>query len=115
MKLFLQRLKCHAGFTMVEITMACFIIAFVAVGVWGVYWSVVNTYYAEQKGALIEAEGERILDLITNGGYCQGKRIYGLSSHVPRDGFPKVGSFHSDEFAAVDYSFITTRNLFSRF
>ena len=103
-KLFLQRLKGRAGFTMVEITMACFIIAFVAVGVWGVYWSVVNTYYAEQKGALIEAEGERILDLITNGGYCRGKRVYGLSSHVPRDGFPRVGCFHSDEFAAVDYA-----------
>ena len=73
----LQRLKGHTGFTMVEVTMACFIIAFVAVGVWGVYWSVINTYYTEQKSALIEAEGERILDLITNGGYCQGKRVYG--------------------------------------
>ena len=100
----LKRLKRQAGFTMVEIIMACFILAFVAVGVWGVYWSVMSTYYQEQRGALIEAEGERVLDLIANGGYVNGKRVYGLTSHVPRAGYPVYGAGYSTNFWSVDYA-----------
>lgn len=97
----LRRLN-HAGFTLVEITMACFILAFVALGVWGVYWSVMNTYYLEQRASLIQIEGQRLIDLIENGGYFQGKRIYGLKSQVPRDGYPIVGETESSVFKTVD-------------
>ena len=98
----LKRLKNELAFTMVEIIMACFILAFVAVGVWGVYWSVMNTYYLEQRTALIQIEGQRLIDLIENGGYHNGKRIYGLKSQVPRAGYPIVGETASVNFPSVD-------------
>lgn len=84
----------QAGFTLVEIVMASVIVMFVAAGVWGVYWSIVNTYYVEQKGASLQSEGERILDLITQGGGCRGKRVYGLNAMagVSGAGFPVTGT-----------------------
>ena len=75
-----RRLTGQKGFTMVEVTLAAVIIAFAAAGVWGVYWSVVNAYYVEQRSSNIQAEGDRILDLIVNGGYFGGRRIYGRIS-----------------------------------
>lgn len=99
---FLQRFKRNAGFTMVEIIMACMILAFVAVGVWGVYWSVMNTYYLEQRRSLIQIEGQGLIDLIENGGYRNGKRIYGLKSQVPRAGYPIVGETESVNFKTID-------------
>ena len=98
----LLRRRNHAGFTMVEIIMACFILAFVAVGVWGVYWSVMNTYYLEQRTSLIQIEGQNLIDLIENGGYHNGKRIYGLKSQVPREAYPIVGETESVNFKTMD-------------
>jgi len=99
----LDRFTDNKGFTFMEVIVASIIVAFVAAGVWGVYWSVVNTYYVEQKGVHLQAEGERILDLIANGGYFNGYRIYGLNSSVPyNDGtytYPRVG--RRDNTAAV--------------
>jgi hypothetical protein len=98
---FPERLN-HAGFTLVEITMACLILAFVIMGVWGVYWSVMNTYYVEQRASLIQSEGLNLIDLMENGGYRQGKRIFGLKSQVPREGYPIVGETESINFKSID-------------
>jgi len=87
---------------MVEVIVASIIVAFAAVGVWGVYWSVVNTYYVEQKGVNIHMEGERILDLIINGGYFSGNTIYGLNAMSAVSGYPLVGSGTSGYFTDSD-------------
>lgn len=78
--------------------MAGLVVFFVAAGVWGVYWSVVNTYHVEQKGALLQAEGERILDLIVNGGYVDGCRVHGLSSALSNGTYPVIGKVPSGNF-----------------
>lgn len=102
----LDRLINNKGFTLIEVLVASMIIAFVAAGIWGVYWSVVNTYYVEQKGVHLETEGERILDLIANGGYFNGKRIYGLNSSVPYTSgstpYPRVGKISPGVFTDID-------------
>ncbi|MBN2125276.1 MAG: prepilin-type N-terminal cleavage/methylation domain-containing protein [Deltaproteobacteria bacterium] len=87
------------GFTLVEMLVSTIIVAFVAAGIWGVYWSVVNTYYVEQRSTNIQAEGERILDLIANGGWVKGRSIYGLSSSISNDIYPNVGGVTSYNFA----------------
>ena len=98
----LHRLVNTKGFTFLEVILASVIISIVAVGIWEVYWSVVNTYYVEQRGVNLEAEGERILDLIANGGYCEGKRIYGLNSGVSV--YSNVGEKTSINFQTSDYN-----------
>ena len=97
-------MKCQGGFTLVEVIMASLILAFVAAGVWGVYWSIINTYYVEQRGSNLQAEGEQILDLMVNGGYHSGKRIYGLSemSGVSGSGYPMVGTGTTGYFSDAD-------------
>ena len=92
----------QTGFTMVEVTMACFLLVAVAAGVWSVYWSVMNTFLIEMRGTQLQAEGERIIELMVNGGYHNGKRIYGLRSHVPQTGYPIVGAADSPQFQAMD-------------
>lgn len=92
------------GFTLVEVVMASLVVLFVAAGVWGVYWSVVNTYHVEQKGTLLQAEGERIVDLVASGGHFGGKKIYGLNSMsgVSGAGYPLVGSGTTGYFTDAD-------------
>lgn len=94
------------GFTLVEVTMAALIIAFVAAGVWGVYWSVVNTYYVEQRDTNIQAEGDRLIEMIANGGYAEGRRVYGLGSMVQVQSgltkYPNVGKVTSHNFKDWD-------------
>lgn len=80
------------GFTLIELIMVGLVISLIVGGLWAVYWSIVNTYYQEQKGTVIQAEGEWIIDLMNNGGYCKGRRIYGLNSCYPKLDYPKVGS-----------------------
>lgn len=92
----------NKGFTLVEVTMAAVIIAFVAAGVWGVYWSVVNTYYVEQRDSNIQAEGDRILDMIENGGFAEGRRVFGLNSMVPVENYPRIGQESSTNFSYWD-------------
>ena len=82
---------------------ASIMLAFVAAGLWGVYWSILSTYYVEQRGAGLQAEGERILDIIANGGYFGGKRIYGLNGSSPESGYPKAGQVSSAHFDDQDY------------
>jgi prepilin-type N-terminal cleavage/methylation domain-containing protein len=96
-------LKDKKGFTLVELMVASIILAFVAAGVWGIYWSILNPYYVEQRGAGLQAEGERILDLIANGGYFGGKRIFGLSASYPQSGYPIIGQVTSYHFDNQDY------------
>ena len=47
-----------------ELVMVGMIIPLLVGGVWGIYYTVVNTFHEEQRGALIQAEGELILNLI---------------------------------------------------
>lgn len=98
----LDRLTDNKGFTLVEVIVASILVAFVAAGVWGVYWSVVNTYYVEQRGVNLQTEGERILDLIANGGWYKDKRIYGLNSAIPHSSYPNVGEVTSINFDDKD-------------
>ncbi|MFC1821175.1 type II secretion system protein J [Thermodesulfobacteriota bacterium] len=79
------------GFTLIEMLVASIILAFVAAGVWGVYWSIINIYQVEQRDDQLQAEGERILDLIRNGGYFGGRKIHGLRSMSAVSGYPLVG------------------------
>jgi hypothetical protein len=65
--------------------MVSLILALIVGGVWSVYYAIVNTYYEEQSGAAIEAEGQWILDLLADGGNFKGRRIYGLSSALRED------------------------------
>jgi len=67
------------------------IVAITASGIWAVYWSVINTYNVEQREVNIQAEGERIIDLIINGGYHNGRAIYGLNSMSAVSGYPLTG------------------------
>lgn len=97
-----MRRMCQQGFTLVEVTMAAVIIAFVAAGIWGVYWSVVNAYYVEQRASNIQAEGDRLLAMIANGGYCQGRPVYGLSSMAPVQDYPRIGQQVSANFSYWD-------------
>ncbi|MEW6668203.1 MAG: hypothetical protein AB1512_23575 [Thermodesulfobacteriota bacterium] len=78
--------------------MASIMVIFMASGIWGVYWSVVNTYHVEQKGMLLQAEGDRILDLIVNGGHVEGKQVYGLNSAIAGGAYPIVGPSSSGNF-----------------
>jgi prepilin-type N-terminal cleavage/methylation domain-containing protein len=84
----------QGGFTLVEVLVTSVIVLLVAAGVWGIYWSVVNTYYEEQKGVALQAEGEQILHLIADGGNFAGRRIYGLSAMagVSGAGYPVTGT-----------------------
>ena len=66
-----------------ELVMVGLIIPLLVGGVWGIYFMVVNTFYEEQQVTLIQAEGELILNLIQNGGYFKGRRVYGLNSAYP--------------------------------
>lgn len=83
--------KSEWGVTYIELILVGLIITLISSGIWAVYYSVVNTYHQEQRGALIQGEGERIIQLITHGGHHRGRRIYGLSANVPRADYPKVG------------------------
>lgn len=65
---------------MIELMMVGLILSLIAGGLFSVYFNIVNTYYNAQQDVLLQAEGERILDLIANGGYFGGERIYGANS-----------------------------------
>ncbi len=88
----------EGGFTYIELMLVGLIIFLIASGIWALYYSVVNTYHEEQRGVLIQAEGERIIDLITRGGHYKGRRIYGLSSSIPASGYPNVGKVKAINF-----------------
>jgi hypothetical protein len=81
----------QTGFTYIELILVGLLVSLMAGGIWAVYYSVVNTYYEEQRGTLLQDEGEWIIDLITHGGNLRGRRIYGLNSSVSKPGYPKVG------------------------
>jgi len=112
----LNRLTDKKGFTLVEIIVASMMVAFVAAGIWGVYWSIVNTYYVEQEGATLQAEGEWLVDLMVNGGYYGGKAIYGLSAMSAVSPVPAMGQGTDVYFTdADDYrvGFLLDDNLIS--
>jgi type II secretory pathway pseudopilin PulG len=93
-----KREETEGGFTYIELMLVGLIIFLITGGIWAVYYSVVNTYHEEQRGVLIQAEGERIINLITQGGNYRGRRIYGLSSSTPASGYPNVGQITAINF-----------------
>ena len=97
---YFKQITKNKGFTLVELMMVGLIISLITGGVWAVYFSIVNVYYGEQRDALIQSEGEWLIDLITNGGHFKGNRIYGLNSAADYSGSIKVGqrSSPSSEF-----------------
>lgn len=101
----LNRLAGKKGFTTVELIMVSLILSLIAGGIWAVYYSVVNTYYVEQSGSSIQREGERIIDLITNGGHMTGRRIYGLNSSYPLTNYPVVGYVDHADFNDFNYDY----------
>ncbi len=88
----------EGGFTYIELILVGLIITLLAGGVWAVYYSVMNTYYEEQRTALIHYEGERMINLMTHGGHYKGRRIYGLNSSNPVPGYPNVGQVKAINF-----------------
>ena len=84
------KLKNNKGFTLTEILIASVVAAILVGGIWSIYFSVVNTYYEEMRGTNVQTEGERILELLTNGGFANNRRIYGLKSFCPVPGYPII-------------------------
>lgn len=97
-----KTLSSNKGFTLVEIMVATIMVLFLASSIWAVYWSIVNAYTVEMRGSDLQFEGERIMDLIANGGYYKGYKIYGLNSSFPNNGYPNVGEITSINFAGED-------------
>jgi len=90
-KLFLNTNKNDDGFTMAEIVMVSLISSLMIGGIWSVYFTIVNTYYNEQRNIDFISENERIIKLMTNGGFCAGEEIFGISASFPDANYPMIG------------------------